>query len=381
MGQNLKHQLFYERSFFAKAETTFGTQVKPVTGDAMKVLSAMIKYSKEIKDRVDNSGSRDIIETIEGSITNEWEAEMYLLPNGSAGTAPDCGPFLTAGLGVETVTPATSVVYSTTDTQAVQGSLSIYDLFSDIQMNSLFGAYVNEIAISASGRDEPKIKFSGMGKTYAHSGYATCNGAVSGTSVAVQSGEGLNFDAGSLIKIGSDDNSGTGHKVTEVSGDTLTIADSATASDDDPIIPWLPAETTAGSPIAGIDGSLTIDSTELPIMSFDVTINNNWKPVDDEVGEQTITDIIEGKRTIEGSVKFRARRDMGLEIGKYQAITSRDFVVLFGSTSGSKVQIDMDYVKFITLDKEVSEGDSALYTGTFKAFGSSGNDAFSIKFF
>src|SRR5690606_17596560 len=94
------------------------------------------------------------------------------------------------------------------------------------------------------------------------------------------------FEVGSVISVGTSNNSGAGHLVTAKSGSTLTVTPSVSGAQSDgaDVAAFAPSETVAGAPIAGILGSFEVDSVEIPITTFDLTIKNNFAPFNDEFG-------------------------------------------------------------------------------------------------
>jgi hypothetical protein len=170
------------------------------------------------------------------------------------------------------------------------------------------------MTLSIAGGEEPKLSFEGGSSgtfipttTSSTTGAstATVDGSGSGTTVDVQSGEGKNFKVGSVIKVGSDDNGGAGYEVTGISGDQLTVGTSITSYTDlDAVVPFAPDETVAGQPIAGILGSLTVDGSSFPITSFEVTVTNNMKAIEDEAYQAGTTDYVPGFRDVTGSLSI-----------------------------------------------------------------------------
>ena len=154
----------------------------------------------------------------------------------------------------------------------------------------------------------------------------------------------------------------------------------ATEANADPVVPFVPSETTAGNPITGIAGSLTIDAVTVPITAFDITISNNLKPLADEAQQQYPTDVIPGFRDVTGNVSFRARKDFIIELGKRKAFAARDIQVILGSAAGKKCTINVDFAEFIFAALEVPEADEAIVKLPFVAVGSAGEDEVGVVF-
>jgi hypothetical protein len=263
MGVSQLHALGRNRKFYVNEETTYIDSenvatdfVKPAGTDAAVILNASFTPAQERKVRDDARASRSALEQITGKKSATWSVESYVLPNGSAGTAPDLGPLFKGAMGTETVSGGTRVTYSLNTNQDL-GSFSLTQFFNETFMETLTGCYVNSMTISVAGGEEPKVTFEGessglyiptttspsAAQLAAGESTATVDGSGTGTSFDVHAGEGENFKPGSVISVGSD----TDLVVTAVSNDTITVDSSITFTDDDEVKPFAPTETVAGS--------------------------------------------------------------------------------------------------------------------------------------
>ncbi len=382
MGLAIPHALGRNQKFFAKAESTYGTFAKPAATNALKVLKSSFDWKQLREDRMDSRASRSSLERITGRKEASWSIEGYVVPSGSLGTAPDWGEILKAGFGVETVNASTSVVYTCTASQTAQGSLSLVRHFNDIYMQALFGAFVESLSLKLEGGKPPMISAEGPAADIAETGRTTLNGGLSGGETDIVVTDAQAGEVGSVIKIGTSDNSGAGHQVTAKSGTTWTVtpAVSGAQSNGAEVTACVPSETVAGNPIPGISGSLVVDSVTLPITSFDVVLKNNWDVIGDEAFQSTITDGIPGFREVSGNIGVRARRDLVLYLLKRKDFVTRDLRITCGSTSGKKLQVDIDYAEFEFEAPDVPEGSVVTAKIPFKALGSSGEDEMSWTF-
>jgi hypothetical protein len=380
MGVAIPHALGREQRFYAKPETTFATAVTPASGDAVKVLSTKVSFKQDRKDRMDTRQTRSLLERITGKQAVTWEAEMYVLPSGSAGTAPDCHDLFKAATGTETTNSGTSVVYTLASTQTALGSLTLERELSSTFSQKLAGAYVEQMTLKQQGGDPPMLTFSGGAATEVLTGYSTLNGSLSGgeTNITIQSADVSLFANGSIIKVGTS----TGHTVTAGGGTsslTVSPAISGSQSNGAAVIPYVPTETTAGVPIAGIVGSFTIDSGSVPITAFEVTLKNGLKAVSNEAFDATgATDYIVGHRNVAGSISIRVRRDLVLYIAKRKLFTTRALVITSGSVAGKELVTSIPYAEFDFSDIEVPNADEATIQLPFTALGSSGEDEISF---
>jgi len=397
MGVSQLHALGRNRKFYVNEETTYIDSenvatdfVKPAGTDAAVVLNASFTPAQERKVRDDARASRSALEQITGKKSATWSVESYVLPSGTAGTAPDLGPLFKGAMGTETVSGGTRVTYSLNTNQDL-GSFSLTQFFNETFMETLTGCYVNSMTISVAGGEEPKVTFEGessglyiptttspsAAQLAAGESTATVDGSGTGTSFDVHAGEGENFKPGSVISVASD----TDLVVTAVSNDTITVDSSITFTDDDEVKPFAPTETVAGSPIAGILGSLTLAGNSLPITSFEVTVANNNKGIADEAFVAGTSDYVPGFRDVTGSLSIRCRRDLAIEIGKRLDFGTQAIVVTCGDTAGKKLIVEIDDAEFEVAAVDTPQSDEVVVPMTFRALATSaGEDEIVIKF-
>lgn len=379
MGMATPHALGRQRKFFAKAETTYATGVTPAASDAIKVLKTNMAFKQAREDRMDSRASASVLESITGRKEVTWGCEGYLIPSGTAGTAPDIGVLIKAIMGIETVNAVTSVVYTLTASQSVRASLSLLREWSVVASERCVGAVPHTMNLKASGGERPRISFEGFASDLYGTGRTTLNGALSGGETSVPVTDGSFLEAGSLISIGSS----TGpHTVTAVSTNTLTVTPSVSGAQSDlaEVIPYVPSETTAGSPVAGITGSFVIAGTTIPVTGFELSIKTNDAPVDDEAFQSTVTDYIPGFREVTGKFDIRVRRDLYKWIRAAKLFGVRDLAVTIGATAGSILTVDMNYTELDFGELEDSEAEVVKCSIPFKCKGSSGEDEVSLTF-
>jgi hypothetical protein len=376
MGLNQVHALGRNVKFFVVPEVTYAVGVKPVSGDAAKILSHQFNFEWDRLDRMDHRATRSVVERIQGRKKVSWNLESYLIPSGAAGTSPDLGPLFKGAFGVETVNSGTSVVHTLSASQSALGSFCFYAHMNDVYMESLVGVYVEGMTISGSGGEPPKVKFDGGAADLKHTGSSTLDGSISSSSSAtVESAEAENFQAASLVKVGSNSNL----FVVSRNGAVLTLDSSISASDGDTVTPYVPSETTAGRPVAGVVGGLTIDSVSVPIISYEINLKNNFKAVDDEAFISSVTDVIPGFREVTGKVTVRLRKDQVLHLGKRKdgTWTQRAISFVIGSTAGSICTVSIPYAEMSMAAVSAGENEATVDL-PFKALGSSGEDELSL---
>ena len=386
MGATTDHALGRNLRFFCKKESAAGgaygtgAQEALAATDAAKVLASSMEFTVTRNDRMDARSSRSVLGRITGKQEVSWSCESYFLPAGST-TAPDIDPLIEAAMG-GAFGASVAKTYKLTDTNALP-TCHIARTANDVFREDLFGAYVEEMSISASGGEEPKMSFSGGAFNYALTGTGTTEGTGSGaTALITESGNGVNFMVGSVISF----NSLADKVVTAKSTDTLTIA-SSSWSDAQAITPTTYSETTAGNPINGITGSLTLNSVALPVTAFDVTVTNNIKPLSDEAFEKGTSDVIAGYRSVTGTISVRARKDFVKSLAQRYVQTTATADPSFssvalrvdlGSTTGSTVVIHIDTAELDFGAIDVPQAEEAILNIPFTALGSSGGDELRI---
>ena len=89
---------------FFKAESTYGTAIKPAAADAFRATSITMGAPVGREFPGDRRNTRSRIErTITRTPVQPWSAAGILRPSGTAGTAPDIGDILKHTMGTETV--------------------------------------------------------------------------------------------------------------------------------------------------------------------------------------------------------------------------------------------------------------------------------------
>ena len=387
MGASTDHALGRNLKFFCKKESApggaYGTSSQEALagGDAAKVLASSIEFTVTRSDRMDSRTSRSVLERITGKQEISFSCESYLLPAGST-TAPDIDPLIEAAMG-GTFGASTSNTYKLSDSNALP-TCRIARTANGVFREDLFGAYVEEMSISASGGEEPRMSFSGGAFNYALTGTGTSHGSssVTSTSVPLVTGDGVNFMVGSCIDINGD----SAIVTAKAAADTLTVT-SGTYSNNEAITPDTYTESTAGNPVNGISGSLTLNSVTLPITAFDMTLTNNIKALSDEAFEKGTSDFVAGFRSVTGTVTVRARKDFIKSFAqRYVQLTasgdptfsSVPIVVTLGGVASKKVVITMSTCELDFGGIDVPEAEEAILNIPFTALGNSGGDELTL---
>lgn len=368
MGLNLGHVLGRNSRFYLATESTPGTYVTPLAAHAAKIINSDFDVKIAEEPRRDIMDGRGDYEMITGRMQVPWSIESYLVPSGTAGTAPDLGDAFLAAMGGSANSAGVSQTYSLTDVQNLS-SLSltrIANVTDRIAMESLPGCPVNTLKLTVTGGEPPKLSFAGQSMGHRFTGNGTLASLISSSSTAtVQTDEGDGFEAGSVVEVDGDDNSGAGWPVASVSGDVLTVTGTiAAAAASGLVIPFAPTPVTAGSPISFTLGSVSMElpstaSQDLPITDFEIEINNNYTFIEDEFGTSVMTDAIVGYREITGKIGIRASSNMVAEISRRKLFNNRAITVRIGTIAGSRCTLTIPAARL-----EVNKLNMPLEEGT-----------------
>jgi hypothetical protein len=387
MGLEQKHALGRNRRLYVTREVTPGTFVPPSGADAIKVTKSQMDITVERINRRDASQTASTVERITGRRTVSWSVECYASGSGSAGTPPDYHDLLLAWFGGYANTPGTSDEYSLSDSQSARGTCSVTQEFNSVAMQSLRGSWVEQLKFSYTGTSLPVFAFEGGAMDLQHTGASTLDGSASDGATTISVDDIHNFSVGSVIKIGSSDNSAgdpPGHLVTGKGNTSLTVSPAVDGlqADESVVAPFVPTEETSGSPISHVLCTATIDSIELPVVSFELVGKNNFKAHDDEAGTATVSDVTPGWRDITGTITVRARQDQALHFGKFlgATATTRSLEIVAGNSDGNTITFTLGQVEIENAKFEAPEADECMITLPFFARGSSGADELSVTF-
>lgn len=405
--------------FYAVAETTQNTYVQPSAGDACKVLKTSFSRKQERKNRNDSRLTRSRIEHITGQTTTNVSIEMYVLPSGTAGTPPDCHPLLVSHFGTYANVSSTSDTYTPSDAQTAISTVSLTREFNagtattGIMAQLVSGFSSNMLKIDLKGGDEPHFVFEGEAYDMVSSAYdlnfASIAAGATTLTTRNRAATRIITDNGNVTRIqpkyafGTNVGAGSGYTITDVTGSTWTFTPSATGTiaADTGLIPYVPTETTAGSPIAGILGSLSLDVsnrgdattggantgtsnvTNMPIVECSIERSNGIKYFHDVVFQDHMLDFVPGDVETKVTLTFRARRDHCIWIAEHESAIATQYPIVLtcGSSAGRRMVITLPRVEFEDVEMDVPEGDEvALVKMSGQAMGSSGADEISLAF-
>jgi hypothetical protein len=375
MGQNQGHALGRNRRDFIKKESTPFTFETLADANALKLLNFSLNLAHERGDREDWRPQRSIMERITRRKVGSWSLEAYMLPSGTAGTAPDLGAVLEVAFGIApTVVGGTSVTYNLTPNQNM-GTFSAHQGFpiasGQAYGKTARGCWAESLGISINGTDAPRITAEGGCADVAHSGFGTSSATSSGTTITLQSGEGAYFQPGSFIIV----QGGDIRSVVSIAGDVLTVNSATAVSTGHWVAAWQGVTpVTVGAPLGGITGGITIGGDTVSAVSMDINLANNHKAIDDEALASTVEDYIPGFRSVTGTIAVRARGDYLKYMLRRQAFAPVAVNVTVGNVAGSRIKFNMAAVEIEYGEDQVPGDAEVTLQLPFKALGSSAGD-------
>ena len=357
--------------FYASAETTFGTMVKPTAADALRVIQTTFTPAQERVNRRDKRNSRSVSERITRKKSAEWSVTTYALPSGTAGTAPDCGALLEALFGGHTNTPATSDVY--TLARDISKSFSFHRIYGDAIAESLIGGVVNKGVFRFKGEEECEIELSGPAADWVRTSQTTLTSSAASGATTIVVDDDYSLAVNSVIKIGTEDNSGAGFKVTAWNETTNTATIEAALGSDvsaaAEVVPFFPTPTTTGDPLGCITGSLTLDSDTYYVTEFEITLDNVAKLRNDEFGQETARGYsgsgfrqvtFSGTMYLESESVGGSNKNVWIP-GKSESFANVAIVIQAGDTAGDIMKIEMPTAEFDIVPLNVPEEEAITF--------------------
>ena len=331
---------------WAKEEATFGTEAKPATTDAVRLTGdGTISQPRVYVDdpqRVNSYSRTDRMQA--GYDPGELSFPMFCKPSGTAGTKPPGAALYKSLFGRETVMSSTSVVYDLLRLSDTRPGVTVW-LKKGHTVFRAVGCVLNQgVFRIAAGNDEAgfaQVEFSGVFAKLLLTGTDEVKTAAAASATTVVVKDSRKFDVGAYVKIGS---ATTEYRITAIdrATDTLTVSPalSAKADPDAVVAPSVPSVTDSGSPIAGRLGTAQHGEQTLPLLSSELTLNNN---VEFMGGEKTASAYPErfgnGGRTVDVSVDVRWDANATRFFSLHRTHDKSDVKIPAGATAGSILEL------------------------------------------
>jgi len=392
MSALLPYSIGPEQLFFVKEESSWNTWLAWTGADAMNVLKTTFKPDQKRENRADTRNTRSLLERHSMRKNVDWSVESYLCGSGTAGTAPDCAPFLKALFGTETTSAGSYVEWSLAQSQ-LPTSLQLVRQ-NEVFQQVLQGCAASRLTLESGGGP---IKMTVEGKAVWQkwmNAIPLCSGTNGTTAVTagasdlasqVDTNTICQLDDAGTIDDGADND---GLRVTDVTGAGITV-DSNLDNDHTASVlePWRPTCSTLGSEATDLVGHLTLGGGELDLVSWKLVLDNNMQMPNGQYGYDRAMYAYYGRRFVTLSLSIQYRRDMGFHIDDARNFTSSGALEIIAgsdsSGSGDQYQIsgnavELDFIPPETPEPESTDVAKLAATGVILA-SSSGEDELTMR--
>ncbi len=288
---------------------------------------------------------------------------------------------VTTGTVYGTITGDTATqryVYVLTSGCSHSDSLCAVKNESEILQKTLDGIYIDNMTLNMSGTDQPKITCDGKGAQPGLAGRTTVNGNQSTVStIVVTSVE--PFTVGCVLSIDDEDDL----LVTAIdsTAKTLTIDSTISVSDGDVVKPFVQEETTIGSPIAGIAGTIRIGETAYCALSATLTVANGVLAINDCIGTDTMSGYaMASKRQVTGSIVMRSDADNTGFDALHMKEIHKIVKLQCGSVSGKIMALYLEKCRFTDVSNDDQDGGPTQKTMAYQALGENADSEVFLTF-
>jgi len=348
---------------FAKEESAPGSKAFPSATDAIFLTEeGSFRQVRNFIPDAQRRATYSKVERIKARLApGEWSFRNYIKPSGSKGTPPECGQLLKGLFSKETINAGVDVQYTLAGITDTLPTFTI--LFR--QGHTVFcnvGCVVNsgDIAVKAGNDDDSVvgITLSGLFMRQIRTGTDELSQAESQGATTLHVSNARKFMAGSVISIGSLNNSGSGYEVTDVDYDnnTLTISPQLedAASQGDVVKGYLPTPTETGEPVHGRLGYVTFDEgsspVNTPVIAATIGINNNIRMIEDEKSDVDYpNDFIRTmEREVNLSIDCFFKKDVAARWYEVDAQLEKEIKIPAGDTAGKRLRFEFPRVQLDT---------------------------------
>jgi len=346
---------------YISPETSFGVFKAPIGDDAVRIISDGFTVSQERVNRKDKRNSRSISARISRKKTAEFTLSMYMLPSGTAGAPPDVHYALKAVFG-DYANSAGADTY--TLDRDINESYTISRILGEDLGESFTGSVFNEIKIKFAGEDEVMIELGGFSKEWIRT-TPTAITSDTTTSADFVVDDTNSIEVGSIVKIGSDDNSGAGFEIINyvVATKTATIGATESFTLGDAVVPFFADATTTGDPLGCFPGSISLDGTSFCFSDFEITLTNNIQMRNNCFGSESATGY---SATSFREVTFTGTLYMdsnNLNLPSIsEGFSSQAIVVTAGSVAGRISTVTMPTAELNLVSYEIPEEEEVTYS-------------------
>lgn len=350
-----------ETKLFAKKETTFGVGVKPAAADfALTVGDGAITQSRTF---ISDAQKRNTFSRLNRFAARyepgAFSFPIYVKPSGTLGTKPEGAILYEALFGRETVTASTKVEYFLLRTSDTRPSVTLW-FNQGHWVYMCWGAVVNQgqFSVKAGNGDDAlaQLALSGLFAELRWTGTDELAVAIPSTiapgETTFTAKDASKFSVGSYLQIGSLDNAGGGFEVTAVNYTTRVVTFtpgiiSTAVAVDSVVKPWLPAGTELGNPVHGRLGTAQRGTTNLPLISTEVSLDNKIKFLNEEKNGKDFADrfIHEAAREVQATAEVYFDADTAKYFREHTQGTRADIVVPVGDTAAKRFRLTLKNVE------------------------------------
>jgi hypothetical protein len=374
---------------YVALQTDIDTFSMPTTSGTVFVTS-----SPEFEQKTINAENSEITDSLgeepgefAGYNMGDWKITTNFKASGTAGVESPIHSLLLAAYGrTENTGPDVRYYHYRKDLDPIQ-FLSVV-VKKHFEVKYITGAYVNSMEVKVEKGKIQTVSYSGKFKKEVRAGRAKLLSDINGTTtptntIPFESAEEYKrIDVDSYVVIGTDDNSGTGFKVTAVAPATNTMTiDPQIATDQSAgavIKGFTPVATKAGKNITSRFAWLKINTGDAGDRAIGITdgtykLENNFKALDEQVSDSDFNgDATTDTRKVSLDItKYFNPEDTGdpFDIKNTTDITGE---LNIGKTAGSSLSIP--FVKLRLVESKESGSPEKKKGKTFKAHPDTGDD-------
>lgn len=373
-----------------KEQTTFDTWIAMAGTDAVCPVRGTFKIEptvafEKLKEACGTKSNQGEIKLNQGG---KFTGQFYVKP-AALGTPPDIGvALLKAAMGVETVTPATSVVYTLSDT--VKTFLQGVHHIEGHWQRTFSGGVVEQLKITIPSNGLPIFEVSG---SFARMGWVNkdVNEEIEAAGIAeiavadasrwcVGAPAEVTFenDAAQYVVTGTDNTSGAAHfDITPVLAAGIGAGEALT--------PYAPAKTTGGTVISAVNNVLTFGAVSLGFQQCVVTLITGFGLEDKEGSSDRAVGVTNmAERSVETEWTFYAKDSAAGNLNILQSAhdgETYDIDLSVNNTAAGRMKLSWPKARVDVSKQETSEGDVVMATAkTIARQSAAAADEFSITF-
>lgn len=384
----------WDAAVLAVSEATFGTTPVPASSQSLEFITCDTGQMEvgDVRGKKDRSAGRGMQSGfVEGRVKPiAWSLEASVKSRAAVATVPqETALYRAAGL-TETVNGGSNVTY-TTPAAPIQtansfAGVSLYRVLGKApyvyEAEQLRGGVVKSLEWTG-GDKELMLKCAGEAIGKYHLGYSASVTMLIGDGIITFASveEGYRFGLGwyqcqSEIMLITAMNYATG--VATVSRAQISTA--AAAHTTQPLVPYIPTLTYAGSPISeGATVSVVVDGVTFRALSFGITLTTGMDMLPGESGSKYVQAPKAVRYDAKAQVKLVLAREQVSLLGKAKARnTCAVTIVQSNAAAGGVATFSLPYTEIMPFKVPDTANDVAIVDVAVRVRDNSGNDAFSL---